>query len=107
MNWNYKENQMVSVDEKGEIMAQVDYVKKDNNTIDIEHVYVSPEYRGQGIAEQTMQTVINYLREHNLKTMASCSYANHWFHKNEEQCIDVIAPELKNQASACRIDGKH
>lgn len=107
MNWNYKENQIVSVDENGTIISQVDFVKKNNDTIDIEHVYVSPEYRGQGVAGKTMLTVVEYLREQKLKATASCSYANGWFHKNEEKYVDVISPEFKNQAAACRIDGKH
>ena len=107
MNWNYKENQMTCLDEKEDIIAQVDYIKKDDNTIDIEHVYVSPEYRGKGVAEQTMQRVVDFLKEHNLKAMASCSYANHWFQKNENQYADVMAEGLKSQAAACRIDGKH
>lgn len=107
MIWNYKENQISSVDDKGETISEVDFVKSDNNSIDITHVFVSPEYRGQGVADNTMLAVVEYLRNQNLKATASCSYANSWLNKNEEEYADVISAEMKNQAAACRIDGKH
>lgn len=107
MNWNYKENQILSLDNNGEIISEVDFVKMNNNTVDIEHVYVRPEFRGQGVSDQTMLTVVDYLKENNLKAIASCSYANHWFRKNEDICEDVIAAEMKSQPVACKIDGKH
>ncbi len=106
MNWNYKENQIFCVDNNGDTISQVDYSKLDNNTIDIEHVYVSPEYRGRGVADKTMLAVVDYLKENRLKATASCSYASSWFNKNEEKYEDVIVSE-RSQVSACKINGKH
>lgn len=107
MNWTYKENQILSLDESGEIISKVDFTKIEDNMIDIEHVYVSPEYRGQGVADKTMLTVIDYLKEKNLKATASCSYANSWFSKNEEKYKEVIAKEMKTQVAACKINSEH
>lgn len=107
MNWSYKENQIFSLDNNGEVISKVDFTKVDENTIDIEHVYVSPEYRGQGVADKTMLAVVDYLREKKLKATASCSYANSWFSKNEELYKDIIAIEMRTQAAACKINSEH
>lgn len=107
MIWKYEEGHIYSTDEDGRLMAEVNYTRRNSNEIDIEHVYVDPELRGQGMAGQTMTVVAEYLRKNGLKATASCSYANSWLQKNENHYSDVIAKGLGSQAAACRIDGKH
>ncbi len=107
MIWKYEEGRIYSTDEDGRLMSEANYVHRDENEIDIEHVYVDPNLRGQGVAGQTMLTVVEYLRDHGMKATASCSYANTWFQKNAEAYSDVIAQNMTNQPAACRIDGKH
>ncbi len=107
MEWKYEEGKIFSKNEQGEIIAEADYLNMKNGMVDIEHVYVSPEYRGKGIAQQTMLAVVEYLRKEKLKATASCSYANAWFKKNATEYEDVIAKELSNQSVSCKIDGKH
>ncbi len=107
MIWKYELGRIYSTDEDGRLMAEVNYVRRNSNEVNIEHVYVAPELRGQGVAGQTMTVVAEYLRNNGLKATASCSYANSWFQKNENGYSDVIARDTGSQAAACRIDGKH
>jgi len=107
MNWKYEDGRIFSTDEKGELMAEVTYVNQGAGTIDIDHVYVNPALRGQGVAGKAMIVVTEYLKKNGLKATASCSYANTWFTKNREQYSDIISTGIENQAAACKIDGKH
>ena len=45
----------------------------------------------QGIAEEAMDNVANYLRENGMKTSATCPYAKAWIKKNKASCHDIIS----------------
>ena len=107
MNWNYSEGRIYSSDASGNLIAEATYVQRNSGEINVDHVYVNPEYRGQGIAEQVMLEVIEYLRKHHLKATATCSYASAWLSKHEKEYADLLATKQEDQVIACKIDGKH
>ncbi len=107
MDWKYKEGRIYSEDEKGELMAEATYVVTANGDINIDHTYVNSCLRGQGIADKMMVAVAEYLREHEAKAIASCSYAASWFKKNKENYSDIISDEFSDQDTGCKIDGTH
>jgi uncharacterized protein len=107
MDWKYEEGRIYWKDEKGELMAETTFVSKENGEIDIDHTYVNPILRGQGVADKMMVVVAEYLMKKGLKATASCSYANIWFKKNEELYSDIISKAIDAQAVACKINGKH
>lgn len=107
MDWKYESRRIYSVDEHNELIAEATFTFKDNGEVDIEHTYVNPALRGQGIAGKMMEVVAAYLREKGLKATASCSYANSWLTKNKELYADIISDELANEVIVCKIDGKH
>jgi len=107
MNWNYESGRIYSVDEKDELMAEATYVAGADGTVDIDHTFVNPVLRGQGVAGQMMEVVAAYLRENGLKATASCSYANAWLKKHRDSYPGVVSDEIDTQAAACKIDGRH
>ena len=107
MNWNYENERIYSVDENNELMAELNFVFKENGTVDIVHTYVNPQLRGQGIAEKLMVVVAEYFKEKGLKASATCSYANSWLKKRRESYSNIISKDFDDQAVACKIDGKH
>ncbi|MBK5246817.1 MAG: N-acetyltransferase [Peptostreptococcaceae bacterium] len=107
MEWIYKEGRIYSENEKGELMAEATYVTMPNGEISIDHTYVNPSLRGQGVANKMMVAVAEYLRQCDTKAVASCSYAISWFKKNEEAYSDIIFSDFDNQDAGCKIDGKH
>lgn len=94
MEWNYEEGRIFSIDEKGELMAEVTYVYQSKEIVNINHVYVNPILRGQGVADLAMKTVTAHLREKGLKAIATCTYANPWLKKNRELYSDIIAEDF-------------
>ena len=78
-------------DEKSEVLAQATYSYVSEGVVDIDHTYVSPVLRGQGIAGKLMEALASDLRAKGLKATASCSYAEAWLEKNRENYGDIIA----------------
>jgi len=107
MEWNYKEGRIYSENEKGELMAEATYVVMPNGDLNIDHTYVNPSLRGQGVADKMMVAVTEYLRKSDKKAVATCSYAISWFKKNENDYSDIISSDFDNQDAGCKINGKH
>lgn len=107
MDWKYEDGRIYSIGESGELMAETTFVRKENGVIDIDHTYVNPILRGQGVADKMMVVVAEYLQKEGLKATATCSYANIWLKRNEELYSDIISKDIGDQAVACKINGKH
>lgn len=107
MKWSFEKGRIYSVDENGKLMAETTFVYKYNGEVDIDHTYVNPELRGQGLAGKMMEVVAEYLKENGIKASASCSYANIWLKKHSESYPDIISRDIENDPFACKIDGKH
>ena len=107
MDWKYEKERIYSVDEKGELLAETTFFQKENGETDIDHTYVNPILRGQGIADKMMVVVAEYFRKQGLKVTASCSYAHIWLDRNQEKYASILSKELVDQALACKIDTKN
>ena len=91
MEWKYENGRIYTVDDKGELMAEVTFNYKETDIVNINHVYVNPILRGKGVAGEAMKVVVDYLRNNNLKAVATCPYAKGWFEKNKDSYGDVIS----------------
>jgi predicted GNAT family acetyltransferase len=107
MDWKNEEGRIFSENENGELMAEATYEVMENGELNIEHTFVNPSLRGQGIADKMMVEVAMYLRKSGKKAIATCTYADLWFKKNEEKYADVISNDFGNQETGCKIDGRH
>lgn len=107
MDWKYEKGRIYFENEAGELMAEATYETMLNGELNIDHTYVNPSLRGQGVADKMMVAVADYLRKEGKKAMATCSYANIWFKKNEECYGDIIATDDEQTGCGCKIDGKH
>lgn len=70
------------LEENEKTVAQITYTPQGSGVISIDHTYVSPGLRGQGIGDDLVRRVVAYAREHDLKIIPSCPYAGHYFDKN-------------------------
>lgn len=107
MDWKYESGRIYSVSENNELMAEVTFTDLGSGKVDIDHTYVNPVLRGQGVAGKLLETVAAYIRENGLKAVATCSYANSWFKKHMDEYADIICDDFDKDSPACRIDGKH
>lgn len=107
MDWKYEYERIYSEDDNGELMAEVTFKHESDNEVNIDHVYVNPVLRGQGVASKIMLVIVEYLRKEKIKATATCSYANSWFKKNEQEYLDVISDKNIDSVVSCKIGGKH
>lgn len=77
-----KDDQYLLLEENDEILAEIDFPKIDEKTIEITHTIVSPSLQGQGIAKKLVEKVLEVAKEKGYKVTASCSYAKHYLEKN-------------------------
>ena len=71
------------VGDNDEVLAEIDFPKISENTIEITHTIVSPSLQGQGIARKLVEKVLSIAKEKGYKVTASCSYAKHYLEKNQ------------------------
>lgn len=95
MNYIYEENKIYSIDESGDLLAEVTFPSRDAKRVDINHVYVSEALRGQGIASSIMKLAYDYIKSKNLLIVAKCPYAISWFKKHPEFQDIVINVKTK------------
>lgn len=107
MDWIFEEGHIYCSKQNGGILAEATFYYKNDGLIDIDHTYVDPNMRGQGIAGELMKAVSDYIRKKGVKATASCSYASAWLKKNIDEYSDIISEELNDESMSCRIDGKH
>lgn len=70
--------------------AKMAFVKSANNIIDVNHTWVSPDHRGEGLAQDLYRHMIGYARKNNLKVIPSCSFVRKMFTDNSSD-LDLQA----------------
>jgi uncharacterized protein len=106
LNWQHEPERTFAVMETGELLAEATFADLGDNTVNINHTYVSPILRGQGVAGKMMNEVAERLRREGRKAQATCSYADAWLRKHADTHADILADKTCDGPS-CRIDGKH
>ncbi|CCV63857.1 Predicted acetyltransferase [Alteracholeplasma palmae J233] len=84
MNFIIK-NEEIFLLENEKKLALITFPIKTKDVYNINHVFVDPSLRGQGMASKIMEALYNYMKEHNYKVIATCPYAVSWFEKNPEK----------------------
>lgn len=84
MNFIYSQNRIFLLNDNNETIAEVTFPDIDENTVDINHTYVSDSLRGQGIAGKLMKAAAEQLQSQNKKAVLTCSFAVKWFERNPE-----------------------
>jgi predicted GNAT family acetyltransferase len=62
-------------DSAQEAVARITYVTKEPDIIIIDHTFVDPSLRGQGIALKLVDEMVKFARDHKKKIIPVCSYA--------------------------------
>jgi len=71
-------------DSESNSKAEITYINSGEDTIIINHTFVSNELRGQKLGHQLMQKVIDFARQENKKIIPQCSFAEKEFIENKE-----------------------
>lgn len=63
------------IEEEGEWIAELTYVKSDNGTILIDHTEVDEKLRGQNVGRDLVGAAVAYARDNGFKIKLDCPYA--------------------------------
>lgn len=56
-------------------IAEMTFTRIGQNKATIDHTYIDPSYRGQGIADELLRLVVNMLQQENREIIPLCSFA--------------------------------
>ncbi|MBE0701187.1 MAG: N-acetyltransferase [Acholeplasmataceae bacterium] len=103
MNYTYESHRIYVLNEEGKLIVDATFPFIKPNVINVNHTYVDPELRGQGIASQLMHEVYKFAKLKGHKMVATCPYAVVWFKKHKEH-NDIIDEETQaTLAPECQI----
>ena len=71
-------------DEKGKLLAEVTFPEVEAGVVNINHTFVDPSLRGQGVAGKLMKAAYESIKKENKKAIFGCPYAQKWFAEHEE-----------------------
>ncbi|MDF2486772.1 MAG: N-acetyltransferase [Herbinix sp.] len=93
MSFNQESNKIYLNDDNNHMIAVVTFPKLKEGVVNIDHTFVDPSLRGQGVAGKLMEAAVAYFRANELKVKPTCSYAVKWFSEHPE-CDDLIEKNL-------------
>lgn len=82
-----------NVIENNENIGELTYVITDSpeNPMVLNHAWINPVYRGQGIGDQLVLKAIAFAKEKELKIVPMCSFTVRYFEKHTEYSDLVIS----------------
>lgn len=87
---NGKKGEFFTGDANGKRIAEISYVWRDENTIIADHTWVDDSLRGQGVARQLLDVLVEFSRAKQLKIISTCSYVDVMFQR-DQSLADVVA----------------
>jgi predicted GNAT family acetyltransferase len=68
-----------------EVVGELTYsLVEETSAINLDHTWIDPIHRGQGIGDQLVLKAIDYARENQLKIKPSCPFVIRFFEKHPE-----------------------
>ena len=101
MTFTTEENRIFYA-EDGKTLAEVTFPETAPGVVVVDHTWVDPSLRGQGVAGQLVRRAAGTLRSTGRKARVTCSYARDWFARHPEE-VDVLVDGWENDHAACRL----
>lgn len=84
MDFKEGTNKFYLGDDESHVKAVVSFVNSGENTIILDHTFVSKELRGQNIGQQLVKRVVDFARDNNKKIVPQCWFAADEFEAHKE-----------------------
>ena len=83
MQFIRQENKLILLNNKTEV-GSATFVPQTDNTKRLVHVFVDPQFRGQGLASNIVKECAVWAKQDNFKIVPICPYAVTWFIRHPE-----------------------
>ncbi|MDE6755231.1 MAG: N-acetyltransferase [Muribaculaceae bacterium] len=87
MNFITEKDRIYATDPEGNVIAEVTFPTK-NGVSTINHTYVDPSLRGEGIAGKLVKLAADKILAEGNKIAATCTYAIAWFKRHPEYHLE-------------------
>lgn len=94
MNYIYENNRIYCLNDEDKLIVNATFPLIKEGVVVVDHTYVDPSLRGQGIASLLMHEVYKHVKKLGYKMVATCPYAVVWFKKHQE-CMDIVDQEMQ------------
>lgn len=85
MDFQRERGRIYLPDEAGHTTAEVTFCQRPDGRMCIDHTYVAPTLRDQGIAGKLVKAAADHFRTEGRKVVPVCSYAAEWFRAHPEE----------------------
>lgn len=85
-------NRIYAENQEGKVIAEITFPLVEEGICEIDHTIVDASLRGQGVADKLVQAAATAIKQDKLKAKVSCSYAQKWFAKHQEQA-DILVKQ--------------
>lgn len=103
MKFQYDKNRIFVQDESNKLIVEATFPLFKEGVVVVDHTYVNPSLRGQGIASKLMKAVCQYIDKQHLKLIATCPYAVVWLKRHQEYQYLIDEETQKNMHPECKI----
>ena len=91
MDFEKGDNRFYKNDENGKMIAEITYVPSGEDKVLVDHTFVDPSLRGQGVAEQLVDRAVEEMKAEGKKIVPVCPYVVSLFERKPEKYHDIIA----------------
>ena len=81
----YEKERVYALNEDGKLVAEITFPETDPGVYTMDHTFVDPSLRGQGMADKLVRAALEQIRENGGTAAATCSYALSWLEKHPDQ----------------------
>ena len=92
MEFQKSAGRIFALGEDGKVLAEVTFPTVKEGLVDIDHTFVDPSLRGQGVAGKLLRAAAQEMRSQGQKAKLTCSYAVTWFENHPEE-QDLVCKE--------------
>jgi predicted GNAT family acetyltransferase len=103
MQYTYQKHELFVLKEDGNYLVHATFPMFEEGVVNIDHTFVDPSLRGQGVASVMMHDVMKYLKENHMKVVATCPYAVVWLKKHQEYNDMVRLDLMEHLGEECKI----
>jgi predicted GNAT family acetyltransferase len=65
--------------------AELTYEESASRVLDLQHTFVPPEARGEGVGEELVQFAFSYARQNDYRIPPTCPFVRNWLEDHPEQ----------------------
>ena len=85
MKLTHETTRIYAQNEDGKLVAEITFPMTAPGVYTIDHTFVDPSLRGQGMADKLVRAALEQIRKNGGTPAATCTYAVSWLEKHPEQ----------------------